>query len=115
MEEEIDRRVLDFITNLFQLNQQIVEILNTSNLDLFTEMNKTIKQMFSLQHGSDLPEFVAVEEDCQVIYSNFDMIIRVLRTTEAGEIDRGAEKAINKFLHNIHEATVTVAKTFGLV
>ena len=43
------------------------------------------------------------------------MIIAVLRTTENGEIDKGAQKAIDKLLRNIHKATVNIAGAFGLI
>lgn len=57
----------------------------------------------------------ALDPECVVIYENFDMIIKVLRTTEDGVIDEGAQKAINKFLHNIDEAVVNIAGAVGLV
>lgn len=43
------------------------------------------------------------------------MIIRLLRTTEDGVIDAAAQKALNKFLHNIDEAVVNIAAAVGLV
>ena len=43
------------------------------------------------------------------------MIVKILRTTEDGVIDSGAQKAINKFLHNIDEAVVNIAGAVGLV
>ena len=43
------------------------------------------------------------------------MIIKILRTTEDGVIDSAAQKALNKFLHNIDEAVVNIAAAVGLV
>ena len=43
------------------------------------------------------------------------MIVKVLRTTEDGVIDAGAQKALNKFLHNVDAAVIEIAQAFGLV
>ena len=53
--------------------------------------------MHDLQHGSDDKILQALDPECVVIYENFDMIVKVLRTTEDGVIDAGAQKALNKF------------------
>lgn len=115
MEDRISKEVQDFIDCLLELNRQIVGLFQTSDLTLFTKINKTIKEMYRIQNGSEEEALVAAEEECRIIYTNFDMIVKVLRTTENGEIDRGAETAINRFLHNIHEATVNIAAMYGLI
>ncbi len=115
MEEQASKEVLAFLEQLMKLNRALVEIFKTANVELFTDMNKTIKEMYRIQHGSEDPALKAIDEECKVIYMNFDMIISVLRTTEDGEIDKGAENALNKFLHNINEATVNIAAMFGLI
>ena len=112
---EENKEVLAFIEQLVALNKQIAEAFKTGNVALFTDMNRAIKEMYRLQHGKEDDAFKTIDPDCEVIYRNFDMMIAVLRTTENGEIDAGAQSALNKFLHNIHDATVNIASLFGLI
>ena len=105
----------EFVQYLVALNGTMKELFTSGNTELFTEMNKTIKQMHRIQSVSKTAALMAIEPECKMIYANFDMIIKVLRTTEDGVIDAGAQSALNKFLHNIDEAVVNIAKAFGLV
>ena len=43
------------------------------------------------------------------------MIVSVLRTTENGVIDAGAQTALNRLLHNIDRAVIRIAQTYGLI
>ena len=104
-----------FSEQLVRLNATMKELFESGNLALFTEMNGAIKEMARIQSGSKEPALQAISSDCEVIYGNFNMIIAVLRTTENGVIDKGAQTALNKFLHNIDEAVVAIASAFGLV
>lgn len=113
--EECDPQVAEFVNTLSALSVCIAEVIRTGDVSKFTRMNSIVKEMYALQHGSDRTEFVAVDEDCRVVYANFDMIVAVLRTTEDGVIDKGAQTAINKFLHNMHEAVIGIASTYGLI
>lgn len=115
MESQASKEALNFIGKVAELNRELADVFNSGNVELFTQMNATIKEIYALQHGSEDYILQSVDEDCAVIYGNFDMIIAVLRTTEDGVIDKGAQKALDKFLHNIHEATVNIAGTFGLI
>lgn len=115
MEEEASKEVTEFLTRLVRLNGTMQQLFATGNVALFTEMNAAIKQMHAVQHGSKDKVLEALDPECVVIYENFDMIIKILRTTEDGVIDAGAQKAINKFLHNIDEAVVNIAGAVGLV
>ena len=115
MEEEASKEVTEFLTRLVRLNGTMQQLFATGNVALFTEMNAAIKQMHAVQHGSKDKVLEALDPECVVIYGNFDMIIKILRTTEDGVIDAGAQKAINKFLHNIDEAVVNIAGAVGLV
>ncbi len=111
----MSERVSAFIEQLVSLNQTLVEIYKSGDIQLFTSLNRTIKKMYEIQHGSDEPELVAIGEDCEIIYKNFDMIIAVLRSTEEGEIDSGAQTALNTFLRNINQASVRVAASLSIV
>lgn len=104
-----------FVQYLVALNGTMKELFASGNIELFSEMNKTIKQMHRIQSSSKDKALMAIEPECNMIYANFDMVVKVLRTTEDGVIDEGAQRAINKFLHNIDEAVVNIAKAFGLV
>lgn len=114
-DNQASRETLDFVGKVAELNRQLADVFNSGNVEIFTQMNGTIKEIYALQHGSEDYILQSVDEDCAVIYGNFDMIIAVLRTTENGEIDRGAQKAIDKLLRNIHKATVNIAGAFGLI
>ena len=114
MEEE-SKEVTEFLTQLVRLNGTMQQLFATGNVALFTEMNAAIKQMHAVQHGSKDKVLEALDPECVVIYGNFDMIVKLLRTTENGEIDAGAQKGLNKLLHNIDEAVVNIAAAVGLV
>ncbi len=105
----------EFIRALYSLNQTMKSLFERGDVSLLTEMNAEIKELYRIQHGSADPVMKALDVECGVIYGNFDMIIAVLRTTEEGDIDRGAQTALNKFLHNIDEAVVNIAAALGLV
>lgn len=113
--EELTKEVADFLDRLTHLSKQLGEIFRTGNIALLLEMNGTVKELYRIQHGSSHSALQAVEEECKVIYGNFDMMIAVLKTTEDGEIDKGAQGAIGKFLHNINDAVVNIASMFGLI
>ena len=115
MDGEASKEVTEFLTQLVRLNGTMQQLFATGNVALFTEMNDAIKKMHAVQHGNRDAVLEALDPECVVIYGNFDMIIKILRTTEDGVIDGGAQKAINKFLHNIDEAVVNIARAVGLV
>ena len=113
--EEASKEVVAFTEQLIRLNATMKELFESGNVSLFTEMNRAVKEMHRIQHGSEDIVMQAIEPECVIIYGNFDMLIAVLRTTEEGVIDAGAQKALNKFLHNIDEAVVNIAASLGLV
>ena len=115
MDNEVSKETAEFLTQLVRLNATMKELFSSGNVMLFPEMNDAIKRMHAVQHGSKDKVLEALDPECVVIYGNFDMIVKVLRTTEDGVIDVGAQKAINKFLHNIDEAAVNIAAAVGLV
>ena len=115
MDMEASKELTAFVEQLVRLNGAMAQIFKSGDVTLFTEMNKAIKEMHRLQHGSQDKVLAALDPECVVIYGNFDMIISVLRTTEEGVIDKGAQGAINKFLHNIDEAVVNIAGALGIV
>lgn len=105
----------EFIRALYSLNQTMKALFERGDVALFPEMNAEVKELYRIQRGSEDPVMKALDIECGIIYNNFDMIVAVLRTVEDGEIDRGAQTAINKFLHNIDEAVVNIASALGLV
>lgn len=104
-----------FVRALFSLNQTMKKLFESGNVGLFTEMNAEIKELYTLQHDGADPLLKELDAECGIIYRNFDMIVAVLRTTENGEIDRGAQSALNKLLHNIDDAVVNIASALELV
>ena len=104
-----------FCEQLVRLNATMKELFDKGNLALFTEMNLAIKEMHRIEVTSKDEAFKVLHADTEIIYKNFDMIIAVLRTTEDGEIDAGAQVALNRLLHNIDTAVVSIATTLNLV
>ena len=115
MDNELSKDTEEFLVQLVRLNGTMKELFSSGNIELFPEMNDAIKKMHAVQHGSKDAVLAAIDPECVVIYGNFDMIIKLLRTTEDGVIDSAAQKALNKFLHNIDEAVVNIAAAVGLV
>lgn len=104
-----------FCEQLVRLNAAMKELFDKGNLALFTEMNLAIKEMHRIEASGKEPALTSLHEECEIIYKNFDMIIAVLRTTENGEIDEGAQVALNRLLHNIDTAVVAIAAALELV
>ena len=104
-----------FCEQLVRLNATMKELFDRGDLALFTEMNAAIKEMHKIEATSKDGIFASLHPDTEIVYKNFDMIIAVLRTTENGEIDAGAQTALNRLLHNIYSAVVTIAKALNLV
>lgn len=115
MDQELSKETEEFLVQLVRLNGTMKELFSSGNVALFSEMNDAIKKMHAAQHNSKDPVLEALDPECVVIYGNFDMIVKLLRTTEDGVIDAGAQKALNKFLHNIDEAVVNIAASVGIV
>lgn len=105
----------EFCEQLVRLNASMKELFDKGNLALFTEMNAAIKEMHRLEAKGNDKTFALLRADTEIIYKNFDMIIAVLRTTENGEIDEGAQGALNRLLHNIDTAVVNIAVALKLV
>lgn len=111
----MEQELTAFLEQLVRLNACMKELFESGNAALFAELNAAVKELHKIQHASDETALVAIEPECKIIYSNSDMIVKVLRTTEDGVIDKGAQTALNKFLHNIDEAVVNIVTAFGLV
>ena len=112
---EENKEVLEFCTQLVRINGAMAELFKSGNISLIGEINAAVKALHAVQSASHDPVLNALSEECKVIYVNSDMIVEVLRTTEDGVIDAGAQKALNKFLHNIDEAVINIAKALGLI
>lgn len=104
-----------FCEQLVRLNATMKELFDKGDLSLFTEMNRAIKELHRLQAAGKEPAINALNEELEIVYKNFDMIIAVLRTTENGVIDEGAQGAINRLLHNVDGAVVAIATALKLV
>lgn len=105
----------NFSEQLIRLNGTMKELFDTGNMALFTEINLAIKEMHRIETASKDPIFKSLQADTEIIYKNFNMIIAVLRTTEDGEIDAGAQIALNRLLHNIDTGVVGIATALNLV
>lgn len=103
-----------FIQLLADLNHQSAEMIKTGNMQILPTMNKTIEEMYSIQHGGTEDAYTAIEEDMQIICKNFDAIAMMMQSNEADRPDKATSTAVKKFLHNIFDATVRIIYAYGL-
>lgn len=107
--------LIDFCTALGKVNHTMAELFSSGNVALFGRLNAEVKELHAVQTAGGEPLLEAVNEECKILYVNWDMIVKLLRTVEDGEIDAGAQRALNKFLHNMDDAVVNIASALGLV
>ena len=69
MEEQASQVTIDFAKQLIELSRVIVDIFKTSDLDRLPSMNRIIKEMYRLQHGSEDPAMQTIDVEANVIYS----------------------------------------------
>ncbi len=115
MNDEPNGTVLEFCTQLARVNRALAELYRTGDPSHFTELNGAVKALHAVESTAKEPVLEAVREECKVIYVNSDLIVKLLRTTEDGVIDKGAQKGLDKFMHNIDSAVVNIAGALGLV
>ena len=72
-----------FIRLLSDLNHEIAEVFDTGRTEVFERMNKTVEEMYAIQHTGEEEAYTAIEEDCQIIYKNFDAIVAMLQSNES--------------------------------
>ena len=113
-EVPVDEKLNRFIQLLAALNQLTVEMLKTGNVELLYTMNDTIEEMYTIQHENPADEYTAIEEECQMIYKNFNAIITMINSNENEVSDKVTSEAVRAFLHNIFEANVCIVRTYGL-
>ena len=113
-ELEGNEKLQRFIALLAKLNNQVVCILKTGEADLLFEMNDTVEEMYSIQHGNEEEAYTAIEEDCQVIYKNFNAVVTMLHSHEGEEFDATTSGAVHVFVRNIFEANVRIVIAYGL-
>ena len=104
-----------FIQLLSDLNNETAEVFSTGKTDIFHKMNDTILEMYSIQHTGEEEAYTAIEEDCQIIYQNFNAIIAMLKSNESIFIDNATNTAVKKFLQNIFDADINILTAYGLV
>ena len=61
MDGEAGKEVVSFCEQLVRLNGTMKELFASGNVALFSEMNRAIKEMYALQHGSGEKAFAAVK------------------------------------------------------
>ncbi len=113
-ELERNEKLQRFIELLAALNHQAVEMIKTGNTELLSQMNDTIEEMYSIQHGQTEEVYTAIEEDMQCICKNFNAIVTMLQSNEGGRLDAATSTAVKKFLHNIFDADVRIVYAYGL-
>ncbi len=103
-----------FIRLLADLNREAVEMIRTGKMELLYEMNDTVEEMYSIQHGGTEDAYTAIEEDMQIICQNFNAMITMVQSNEKETPDQATSVALKKFLHNIFDANVRIVLAYGL-
>ena len=92
-----------FIQLLSDLNHETSEVFSSGRTEI------------SIQHYGTEEAYTAIEEDCQIIYQNFNAIIAMLKSNDSMFIDNATNAAVKKFLHNIFDAQINILTAYGLV
>lgn len=104
-----------FIKLLSDLNHTTAQAYATGKIELLHDMNGTILEMYSIQHGGEEEAYTAIEEDAQIIYQNFNAVIAMLKSSENVEKDVAAGNAVKQFLRNIFDANLRILTAYGLI
>ena len=104
-----------FIALLADLNHMSADILKTGDSAILEKMNPVIEEMYAIQSVGAEDAYTAIEEDCQIIYQNFNAIITMLKSSEDAEKDVAAGVAVKQFLRNIFDANIRIITAYGLV
>ena len=102
MELEGNLPLQRFIQLLADLNHQSSNMIKTGDMAILPTMNKTVEEMYSIQHGGKEDAYTAIEEEMQTICKNFDAITMMLQSNDSDRPDKATSNAVKKFLHNIH-------------
>ena len=104
-----------FIRLLSDLNHETAEMFSSGKVEILHKMNKTILEMYSIQHTGEEEAYTAIEEDCQIIYKNFNAVIAMIKSNESIFLDKATNDAVKKFLHNIFDANIRILTAYGLI
>ena len=103
-----------FIELLADLNHECADMFATGKIEVLHKMNKTVRDMYEIQHTGTEEAYTAIEEDAQAIYKNFNAIVAMLKSNESGSFDKATNVAVKKFLQNIFDANVRILSAYGL-
>ncbi|MGN1057769.1 MAG: hypothetical protein ACI4Q7_00235 [Candidatus Avelusimicrobium sp.] len=103
-----------FIALLADLNHECADMFATGKIEILHKMNKTVRDMYAIQHTGTEEAYTAIEEDAQAIYKNFNAIVAMLKSNESGSFDKATNVAVKKFLQNIFDANVRILTAYGL-
>ena len=103
-----------FIQLLADLNHQSADMIKTGDMTILPKMNKTIEEMYAIQHDGTEDAYTAIEEDAQIIYKNFNAMVTMIHSNEQEKVDVATNEAVKKFLHNIFDANVRIVIAYGL-
>lgn len=104
-----------FIQLLADLNHRTAEILKSGETYRLIAMNETIEEMYAIQNGATEEEYTAIDNDCQIIYKNFNAVVAMLQSNEQDIPDAATSLSVHKFLRNIFDANVRIIRAYGLV
>ncbi len=103
-----------FIQLLSNLNHQSAHMIRSGDMRLLPDINRTIEEMYSIQHGKTEDAYTAIEEEMQIICKNFNAITLMLQSNGGDRPDEATSNAVRKFLNNIFDATVRIVYAYGL-
>ena len=104
-----------FIRLLSELNHMTSQAYTSGRIDILKKMNGVVLEMYSIQYEGKEDAYTAIEEDCQIIYQNFNAIITMLKSSDDAEKDVAAGVAVKQFLRNIFDANIRIITAYGLV
>ena len=112
---EGNEKLQRFIRLLSDLNHLTSQAYTSGKIELLKKMNGVILEMYSIQHEGTEEAYTAIEEDCQIIYKNFNAIVTMLKSSDDAEKDVAAGEAVKQFLRNIFDANIRIVTAYGLV
>ena len=104
----------NFIKLLADLNHQSAAYLQSGGQEILSAMNKTVEEMYAIQHVGTEDAYTAIDDDMQAICKNFNAAVAMMQSNEKATMDMATFVAVKKFVTNIFEATVRIIRAYGL-
>ncbi len=114
IEMKEEQTLARFIELLAELNNETVEMLETGDLSPLYQMNDTVEEIFSIQHGNKDELYLGIEQDAKVIYGNFNALVRLAEEVGEHEWSEENSRSARNCLENILRANIKIITAYGL-